>query len=419
MVNTLPAVIVGGPPHMGKSVLFYNLARALREKGVVHHAIRACPDGEGNWSQEVEQARAQEIRKKGEWSNEFITSISRDIEQRLLPLLIDVGGRPQSEQDLIFQQCTHAILLLPTGAINRGTTGSGAINRGTTDSGAINRRATDSMGESSTSFWLQVVERNGLLLLAQLYSELDGISTLQAKVPIIRGTIAGLERGTRIQGELFEAIVERIATLFRSYTEGDLELEWLYRAPTEIAIKLQSSLNAIAPGETMWQPMMIARLLERLPANTPLSVYGAGPQWLYAALAAYVGTQRFYQFDPRLGEQGGWIAPPTLQIETRTSPDIEVKTRPFEDATILDIKISNKHLDYMQSNGLPFPPISSSQGVIINGSTPAWLVTALVRLYVTSGISWIASHAVNLKGAVVVYSCVETHKVGDVIAFPA
>lgn len=384
MVNTLPAVIVGGPPHMGKSVLFYNLARALREQGVVHHAIRACPDGEGNWSQEVEQARAQEIRKKGEWNNEFITRISRDIEQRLLPLLVDVGGRPQWEQDLIFQHCTHALLLLPT-------------------------------DESSTSFWLHIVERNGLLLLAQLYSELDGISTLQAKVPIIRGTIAGLQRGTRIQGELFEVLVKRIATLFRSYSENNLELEWLYRAPTEIAIKLQSSLDAIAPGKTDWEPTMIARLLERLPTNSPLSVYGRGPQWLYATLAAYTGSQPFYQFDPRLGEQGGWIAPPTLQIDTRTSPDVTVQTIPHEDATILDIKISNKHLDYMQSNGLPFPPIPSSQGIILNGSTPAWLVTALVRLYIASGVAWIATHAVNLNAAIVVYSRVQTHAPGDLV----
>ena len=387
MVNTLPAVIVGGPPHMGKSVLFYNLARALRERNVVHHAIRACPDGEGNWSEEVEQAHAQEIRKRGVWNNEFLTRISRDIEQRLLPMLVDVGGRPQWEQDLIFQHCTHALLLLPA-------------------------------DESSTSFWLSIGERNGLLLLAQLYSELDGTSTLEAKVPIIRGTIAGLQRGTRIQGEIFEALVERIATLFRSYNQDNLELEWLYRAPTEIAIKLQSSLHAIAPGKTDWEPRMIARLLERLPAHTPLSVYGRGPQWLYAALAAYTGSQPFYQFDPRLGEQGGWIAPPTLQIETRTSVDIEVQTRLFEDATILDIKISNKHLDYLQSNGLSFPAIPASQGVIFNGSTPAWLATALVRLYVASDVTWIASHAVNLHGAVVVYSRVQTHAIGDLIPIP-
>src|SRR5436305_1318113 len=48
MVNLLPAILVGGPPHAGKSVLFYRLTQALRARGLDHHAIRACPDGEGN-----------------------------------------------------------------------------------------------------------------------------------------------------------------------------------------------------------------------------------------------------------------------------------------------------------------------------------------------------------------------------------
>jgi CRISPR-associated protein Csx3 len=55
MVNLLPAVLIGGPPHAGKSVLFYSLTQALRERNIRHHAIRACPDGEGNWSQESDQ----------------------------------------------------------------------------------------------------------------------------------------------------------------------------------------------------------------------------------------------------------------------------------------------------------------------------------------------------------------------------
>jgi CRISPR-associated protein Csx3 len=391
MVNLLPAVIVGGPPHMGKSVLFYNLARALRERGVIHHAIRACPDGEGNWSQEVEQAQAQEIRKKGEWTTEFITRISRDIEQRLLPMLVDVGGKPQWEQDLIFQQCTHALLLLP-------------------------------IEQSSTSFWLQLVERNGLLLLAQLYSELGGVSTLQSEVPVICGTIGGLERGMRVQGQVFEMLVERIATLFRSYTEGDLELEWLHRAPTEVAISLRTSLQAIAPEKTQWEPEMLPRLLARLSRDMPLSVYGHGPQWLYATLAAYVGSNPFYQFDPRLGEQGGWIAPPVLHLatheDTHTLQDVEAQFHTLEDVTIVSIKISTKHLDYVQSNGLSFPAVDGARGVLLNGSMPAWLLTALVRLYISCKVPWIACHAVNLKRAIVVYSRVEMHKIGSMLTLP-
>src|SRR5947209_10561543 len=97
-VPTLPAVLIGGPPHSGKSVLFYSLTLALRERNITHHAIRACPDGEGNWSQEIDQAMVHELRIKGKWTDTFAERICRDIKQRLVPMLIDMGGLPQASQ---------------------------------------------------------------------------------------------------------------------------------------------------------------------------------------------------------------------------------------------------------------------------------------------------------------------------------
>src|SRR5512136_651193 len=67
-MDLLPAVLVGGPPHSGKSVLAYALSRALRERGVAHYLLRACPDGEGDWSQEAEQSLVRQIRIKGSYT---------------------------------------------------------------------------------------------------------------------------------------------------------------------------------------------------------------------------------------------------------------------------------------------------------------------------------------------------------------
>src|SRR5437762_2001445 len=98
MVNFLPAIIIGGPPHAGKSVLFYNLTQALRARGIAHHAIRACPDGEGNFSQEAERELADKLRNdnkwRGPWSDEYVEHLCRDLSHRLLPMLVDMGGRP-------------------------------------------------------------------------------------------------------------------------------------------------------------------------------------------------------------------------------------------------------------------------------------------------------------------------------------
>src|SRR2546421_405985 len=36
MVNLLPAILIGGPPHAGKSVLAYSISQALRKRNVDH-----------------------------------------------------------------------------------------------------------------------------------------------------------------------------------------------------------------------------------------------------------------------------------------------------------------------------------------------------------------------------------------------
>ena len=44
-MELFPAVMIGGPPHSGKSVLAYSLTQALRARGVAHYVLRAYPDG--------------------------------------------------------------------------------------------------------------------------------------------------------------------------------------------------------------------------------------------------------------------------------------------------------------------------------------------------------------------------------------
>ncbi|GAC1364983.1 MAG: hypothetical protein NVS2B12_23770 [Ktedonobacteraceae bacterium] len=64
MRNRLPALLIGGPPHAGKSVLFHSVSSALHRQNIRHYALRACPDGEGNWSQESDLATAMLIRDR-------------------------------------------------------------------------------------------------------------------------------------------------------------------------------------------------------------------------------------------------------------------------------------------------------------------------------------------------------------------
>src|SRR6266849_6431229 len=101
MFNPLPAILIGGPPHAGKSVLTYSLTQALRKRNIDHYVIRACPDGEGDWSQEIDQDAVRVIRVKGTWMPSFVERVCRDLERRHFPLLVDMGGRPEAWQTCI------------------------------------------------------------------------------------------------------------------------------------------------------------------------------------------------------------------------------------------------------------------------------------------------------------------------------
>ncbi len=395
MVYQLPAVLIGGPPHAGKSVLLYNLTQALYERGIHHHALRACPDGEGNWFQEGNPQTVSTIRdaNKGSWSSEFIERMSGNLEHRCLPFLVDMGGHPRETELPLFHQCTHAVLLLRTDM------------------------------PDSTQIWNYMVTKANLTSLAHLYSSQEGLSTLTTSASVLEGTITGLERQSRSVREnpVFLALVERVAALFRTYTTQDMQQFFLRQAQTKIVLDLPEALRAYTTSSIQWQPEMLTPFLASVPRNTPLSVHDWGPNWLYAALAAHAGQQAFYQFDPKLS---GWIQPVRVYINEKPSTDVIVDKRETPDATVLSFSFPLGRLEYYQPDPLAFPPVSSEQGVIFDGPLPYWLLTALVRLYQQAGVAWIAPHHAQQsvqgqkKIAIVAYSRVATHHTGDLLDLP-
>ena len=352
----------------------------------------------------------QVIRVKGAWTDTFVDQMCQDLSHRLLPMLVDLGGCPSERDKRMLQQCTHSILLL---------------------------REDD---QASKSFWLKLTESCGLLPLARLTSELSGPLLLLATEPVITGTLTGLERGSLVSGELFAALVERISALFTSYSQEDLERIYLSYAPADLVVSLPPLLQSIAPGANRWDPAMLPALLEYIPPATPLSVYGQGPHWLYGALAAHTWPQPFYQFDPRFPRREaspGWLAPPTLSMSTQSDADVTARLAASEGCTVLSINIVKKHLDYLQATGLPFPPVPAHQGLILDGSMPSWLLTALVRLYIDRDadsemdkqtddgghtgerLPWIACYQPSLRGAVIVFSRTSEYPVGTCVVLPA
>lgn len=110
-------IAIVGPPHSGKSIFLAELYRQLLQRQPAQVFLhRACPDGEGMWSNEADQAIVQQIRKKAAFSPEFITITLHSIEQLGRNgchdiVLLDLGGKRTAENAEILHRSTHCIIL--------------------------------------------------------------------------------------------------------------------------------------------------------------------------------------------------------------------------------------------------------------------------------------------------------------------
>ena len=123
-----PAILIGGPPDSGKSVLSNALCRSLRrhrpEKNIF--LCRAHWDGQGNWTYEMPN-RDLACKLVKEYENrlhehpEAAQLLSKYFDNRAEAVkniravadlvLVDVGGVPQPEKAPVVSQCTHYIII--------------------------------------------------------------------------------------------------------------------------------------------------------------------------------------------------------------------------------------------------------------------------------------------------------------------
>lgn len=383
-MNPFPAVVVGGPPHSGKSVLTYLLTQRLRELGVDHYVMRACPDGEGDWSHETPPHTVRLLRNKGHFTTTFVDLICRDLSRRHLPLIVDAGGRPTSEQERIFDHCTHAILIAP--------------------------------GEDGLASWRALTQRHGLVVVAELLSTQSEDESLQATTPVLRGRITGLERDAPVAGPVVAALAQRLAALF-AYNKAEQRQQHLATAPTELVIEIDRLGRRFdLPGDVArWMPDQLPALLDYVPAHEPISVYGRGPGWLYAALAAHAWPALFYLWDVRLG----WALPAPIMCSSGAGPDLLEWTHTSTAAyQLLDIRPREAYIDYAEMVDATMPALPDHLGLVISGKVPNWLLTSVVRQ--CRSLPWVAVYQPQLNNmAVIVAVRTSQHAIGETIAVDA
>lgn len=382
--HRLPAIAFGGPPHSGKSVLTYLLSQRLRQSGIEHYLLRATPDGEGNWSYESSPQLVEDLRHKGEFSTPFMEGTIDSVKHRELPLLVDLGGKPLDWQIELLQHCTHAVLLISK------------------------KKDTVDIRED----WKLLFTKARVPLIAQLTSALAGTQSVSAETPLLIAHLTQLEREASLRtpdGVALDAVYNQLSNIF---TSSKSAIAIHQTASPAHFVFLPAFARDFGALNNRWTPSMLLELSQRVPAQTPIAVYGAAPNWVYGLLAAHADTTVLWQFDPRLG----WIVPPMIHWKTKNSPKAPwTEVQDLNAAyTIVKLNEIHGHLVIDQHELFNLSPPPDDRGVILSGKLPLWLFTALVRHF-KPNYPWVACYQPMINGAVVVCSKVQTHPIGTVV----
>jgi CRISPR-associated protein Csx3 len=357
-MNLLPAILIGGPPHAGKSTLAYHLSLHLRAHGIAHYLLRAAPDGEGDWAYEMPPNLAQDIRFKGDWTQRWVEVTCRDIVRRTLPLLVDVGGKPNPEQEIIFDQCTHAILLT---------------------------RDSDQHAQ-----WQELAHKHNLDMIADLHSELRGADALLSDVSgkTLRGVLAGLDRAHPSTGVTFQALAARLVHLL-GFSRQQLYRKQLALAPFDVSqvqlVNLDEWIARLHAGERpprFTEADLVPILTSIAPAQA-VALYGRAPTWLPVHIA--LRRHLSWQFDARFG----WVQPLVLAVcasddaSWQANRMVKFTLTPDGPQMILSVRLLESYLDYDEATQLRLPYITPTQQVVIDGKLPLWLTTSLALAYCT------------------------------------
>lgn len=356
-------IVIGGPPHSGKTVFYRSLLQALPSA----YPLSASPDGEGAWTQTLysqgEVDLAQRYRQKGTFTSEFRADYRAKIDSWDGPLMIiDMGGKPTPEDTSMLEGATHGIIL-----------------------------ASDL---SKVSEWRDFFAKNGIDVIATLHSHFDGSQDYLLPDSADRGEVIGsvhhLARGESV---IDTATTQKVVSLIQRLVDSNSAyFDYQSKKPKDPAIVHVAESFEDLPkdpetGRTL--PGAVPVIYREVAAQERRSaVWLSDVKCSWETMAFVLAYEENGASDVRVDAYGSyipvkllpesegvdakWWSPPQSYGEIDGRPVYVVHNRANSSTNL----VTPADLDNMT---VPTVPVESI--VIISGAGPNWLKSSIASSY--------------------------------------
>lgn len=355
-------IVFCGPPHSGKSVFINNLIKMLPSDS--YTIVRACPDGEGNWSNNQNQDETSAVRKKGKFTEDFVENACNVIENQSHKIvLIDVGGIISEENEKIFKHCDSFIIL--------------------------------SSSEEKKLEWLEFGEKMGLQCIACLDSALEGNDEIYAEKPYIQGKITGLERGANISTSII--IQKLISFIIREskYNENEETANDNFSGTlidneefgSKLGCKREIPTEDGIIKRIEWEESSIPKIYQTLQNDDNIKnsvrIYGIRPNFILSAICKALKEKNIQDISTFDAQTGQYIPIQKIGIrrKVKTSSNLKYHIIENEENVFMHIELLGERYTLEDYEKCILPKINKSKNLYLSGRLPNWLIASIVCSY--------------------------------------
>jgi len=361
-------IVFCGPPHTGKSVFISNLIDKLPSDD--YTIIKACPDGEGIWSNNKNQNETSVVRKKGKFTKSFIDKACQAIDNQTNKIvLVDVGGVMSKENEQVFKHCDSFVVL--------------------------------SSDDTKKQEWLEFGERLGLQCVGCLDSSLEGHEEVYSREPFLQGRIVGLERGKILDDSpIIKGIVSDIVRKSKYSEHSETEQESFAGVmidDTKLGFELGYGKEILTEDGTpikkvKWQEKAIPEIYEaikqKINTNEPVKINGIRANFALSSIckaARQQGATDISAYDIRL-KQYIPIRNLPKKKKLKQSEGLTYNILENNDSVFMDIDITKEEYTLEDYQKCILPQLKERKSLYLSGRLPLWLLASISNSYDSSKI---------------------------------